>query len=184
MQDIFSDLEQKLEKALQHTRSEIAKLRTGKASVSLLDSVMVEAYGSMMHVNELANITAPDSTLLVVTPWDKTILEVIEKGIASSGLNLNPVVDGDIIRIAIPPLTEERRKEMVKLLHQKIEQGKVMMRTVRSDAKRDIEGQKGEEGISEDDIKHNLEELENVFKKYLEKLDVMASDKEKELLTV
>jgi ribosome recycling factor len=137
-----------------------------------------------MAVNELANISAPDANMVVVAPWDTSMLENIEKGIASSGLNLNPVVDGDIIRITIPALTEERRKEMVKLLHQKVEQGKVMFRNIRTEAKQEIEDLKGDDGVSEDDIHADLEKLDAMIKEYSDKLDKIAQDKEKELMTV
>lgn len=180
----FSNLTEKLTKAEEHIRQEVALLRTGRAAVQILDPVKVEAYGTMMAVNELANVSAPDPNMLVVSPWDKSLLENIAKGISISGLNLNPVVDGDIIRITIPPLTEERRREMVKLLHQKIEQGKVMIRTIRAEIKQEIEDQKGEGGVSEDDIKLDLEQLEKKIKEAIDALDVIAAEKEKELMTV
>src|SRR5260221_10242111 len=107
----FQQFTQKADKTLQHIREDIALLRTGRASTQLLDPVSVEAYGTMMRVHELANLSAPDPTLLVIAPWDKSVLGNIEKAIMSSGLNVQPVVDGDIIRIAVPPLTEERSEE-------------------------------------------------------------------------
>lgn len=179
-----SQFKQKLDKSLDHIKTDISTLRTGRASTQLLDPVKVEAYGSVMRVQELANVSAPDASMVVVAPWDKSLLEAIEKGIASAGLNLHPVVDGDIIRISIPPLTEERRKEMVKSLGQKLEQGKVMLRNIRNDAKKDIEGMEGSEGMSEDDVKNLLEDMEEVFKTKLEELEKIGSDKEKELMTV
>ncbi len=180
----FSDLKTKLQKALDHAAREIATLRTGRASVQILDPVSVEAYGSMMKVSEVASVSAPDASLLVVKPWDKSLLEAIEKGIATSGINLHPVVDGDMIRISIPALTEERRKEMVKLLSQKIEQARVMMRTIRTDIKREIESQEGSDNISEDDVKNDLDTLEKELKVYMDKLDEMMSSKETELMKV
>lgn len=179
-----NEFKQKLNKSLEHLKTDISTLRTGRASTQLLDPVKIEAYGSQMRVQELANVSAPDASMVVVTPWDKNLLENIEKGIASAGLNLHPVVDGDIIRISIPPLTEERRKEMVKSLGQKLEQGKVMMRNIRNDAKKDIESLEGSEGMSEDDVKNLLEEMEDVFKNKLEELDQIGAEKEKELMTV
>lgn len=180
----FKSLESKFSKAIDHVESELSTLRTGKATPQLLDTVSVEAYGTRMKINELANITAPDATLLVVTPWDKSIIEAIEKGIASAQLNLNPVVDGQIIRIAVPALTEERRKEMVKVLNTKIEDGRKMLRTIRSDEKRAIEDLKNDAGYSEDDIHTYLDQLEDIMKRYLAQLDEVASKKEVDLMKV
>lgn len=180
----LQNFETKLQKSLDHIKQDIATLRTGKASVQLLDPVNVDAYGSKMKVSELANVSAPDPNMLTVVPWDKSILENIEKAIASSGLNLNPVVAGDMIRIVIPPLTEETRKNMVKMLHQKIEAGKVMMRNLRTDTKKEIEDSSEEAGVSEDDIKRELENMDSSFKSYLEKLDELAKAKEADLMQI
>ena len=134
----FTSVTEKLDKAIEHIRRDISTLRTGRASVQMLDPVIVEAYGSKMRINELASVQAPDPTLLVISPWDKSLLEPIAKGISTAELNLNPVVDGDIIRIAVASLTEETRKEMVKSLAKKIEAGRVMIRTIRNDAKKKL----------------------------------------------
>lgn len=163
---------------------DISTLRTGKASIQMLDTVVVDAYGSKMKVNELANISIPDTSLIVVAPWDKSVLADIEKAIIAAQLNLNPVVDGEIIRVPVPALTQERRQEMVKTLQQKIESGKVMLRTVRNDAKKDIEGQKGDAGVSEDDIAASLDELDQIMKEYVDKIDVLSKAKEAELLSI
>lgn len=175
---------QKFEKALDHLQKDLAMLRTGKASPQLLDPVLVDAYGGKMRVNELANVTAPDPNMLIVSPWDKSLLSTLEKAIASASLNINPVVDGDIIRIVIPSLTEERRRELVKTLHQKIEAGKVMLRNIRTDAKKDIEDQEGGEGVSEDDIAAEVERLDKEVKDFSLKLDELAKKKETDLMTV
>jgi ribosome recycling factor len=180
----FKSLEKEFEKGLDHVQRELALLRTGKATPQLLDSVQVEAYGSRMRVNELATITAPDPTLLVVTPWDKSVLAAIERAIIIAQLNLNPVIDGDKIRIPVPSLTEDRRKEMVKILRSKIEDGRKMFRTIRGDAKRAIEDLKNDSGFSEDDILLYLEQLEDLMKKYLTELDSIAEKKEAELMKV
>ncbi len=180
----FTPVTQKLEKALDHVRRDISSLRTGRATSQMLDSVVVDAYGSMMKILEVASVQAPDPSLLVVSPWDKSLLAAIEKAIASAGLNLNPVVNGDIIRIAIAPLTEETRKDMVKSLAKKIEDGKVMVRSIRTDSKKDIENQEGTDNISEDDIAQDLQELEKIVKEYISKLDEVYASKEKELMTI
>lgn len=180
----FTPIQLKLQKSLDHVRSDIAPLRTGRSSVQLLDPVRVEAYGTNMSLNEVASISAPDPQLLIVSPWDKSLLTAIEKAIASAGINLNPIVDGDIIRIVIAPLTEEKRKEYVKLLHQKIEAGRVMVRNIRTDGKKEIEQQEGTAGISEDDVKFELDQLEEEIKSTLSKLDSLAESKERELLQI
>lgn len=184
MPDNISTLQQSLTKALDHVKNDISTLRTGKANTALLDPIAVEVYGSKMKINELANVSVPDANMLIISPWDKSILADIEAAIQKSGLNLNPVVDGDRIRIVVPALTQERREEMVKILHQKIESGRVMLRSARTDAKKIIENQKGKTGISEDDIKFELEEMEKTVKEYTTKLDNMATAKEKELMTI
>lgn len=181
---IFTDFNQKIVKALEHIQSDLATLRTGKASPQLLDPVNVEAYGTRMKVHELANVSAPDPNLLMVTPWDKGILGNIEKAIASAGLNLNPVVDGMIIRIVVPALTEERRKDMVKALYQKAEYGKKMLRTIRQDAKKEIEAMADEGGVSEDDVKVDLDQLEKLIKRSEEQIDEMAKKKEADLMEI
>lgn len=180
----FTSVTQKLDKALEHVRRDIATLRTGRATTQMLDPVVVEAYGAKMKIHEVASVQAPDPSLLVVSPWDKSLLEAIEKAIASADLNLNPVVDGDVIRIAVAPLTEEKRKEMVKSLAKKIEAGRVMIRTLRTDAKKEIESQEGTDGVSEDDIAQDVDSLEELIKEYNAKLDDMYASKEKDLMTV
>lgn len=167
---------------LEHTNKDISSLRTGKATPQLLDSVVVEAYGGRMKLVELANISAPDSTLLTISPWDKSLLGAIEKGIVIASLNLQPVVDKDMIRISVPPLTEERRREMVKILSQKIEASRVLLRTLRTDVKKDIERQKGQPGVSEDDIKSEVEQLDSKLKAALDKLEQLFTAKEAELM--
>lgn len=180
----FSPLRQKFEKALEHVNKDLAGLRTGKASPQLLDPVSVEAYGTRMRIGEVANVSAPDANMIIVSPWDKSLLEAIAKGISMAQLNLSPVIDGEVIRIVIPPLTEERRKEMVKSLHQKIEAGNIMLRNIRIDAKKDIEDQANETGVSEDDIKADLDELDKILKEFSAKLDEIAKKKETDLMTV
>ena len=182
MPDTLSDFEIKAQKTLAHVKQDVGQLRTGRSSTSMLDPVLVDAYGAKMKLNELASLSAPDAGLLIVSPWDKSLLPSIEKAIASANLNLNPVVDGEIIRIVVAPLTEERRLEYVKQLHQKIEAGRVMMRNIRSEVRREIEDLKGEAGISEDDIDSDLENLEAEFKKVNQELDLIAKTKEQELL--
>lgn len=180
----FADFQTRCAKIFDHVTNDIVSLRTGRAHTTILDPVNVEAYGTRMKISELASVSVPDSSMLVVSPWDKSLLESISKGIMVSGLNLNPVIDGDIIRISIPPLTTERRQEMVKLLSQKIESGKVMLRNLRGDVRKEIEDLKGEDGVSEDDIKNWLEELDKRVKESEVQIDEIKKKKETELLTI
>ncbi len=180
----FTALSAQIAKTLDHIRTDVGTLRTGRASVSLLDPVNVEAYGTRMKLQEIASVTAPDATLLVISPWDKSLVGAIEKAVQIANLNLNPVVDGQIVRISIPPLTTETREAMVKQLHQKLESGRVMLRNLRSDAKHDIEKQKGQQGVSEDDIEHDLKTLEDKLQQALDQLETMGQTKEKELMTI
>ncbi len=178
----FSSFKQKLEKIVEHTHRELAVLRTGQAKVSMLDPVKVEAYGSTMAVNEVANIGTPDPNMIIVEPWDPNLLENIEKAVQKADLNLNPVVDGSIIRIQVPTLTQERRQEMVKQLEQKIESAKKMMRNARVDTKSEIEDLEGESGVSEDDIHRDIQELNRIMDEYVTKLEEMKQQKQTELM--
>lgn len=180
----FNDFQTRAQKVVEHIQQDISTLRTGRANTSLLDPVMVEAYGTRMKVHEVANVAAPDANLLTITPWDRSMLEAIEKGIAASGLNFNPVNNGEMIRIAIPPLTEERRQEMVKLLSQKIEAGKVMLRNLRGDVRKEIEMMKEEDGVSEDDVKSWMADLDKKVKDIEVQIDELKKKKEAELLKI
>ncbi len=179
----FANLQLNLEQALEHSRADFNSLRTGRASVGLVDTIRVEAYGSMMQLLELASISLSDQ-LIVIKPYDRSLLENIEKAISKSDIHIQPVVDKDVVKLVIPSLTEDRRLEMVKMLHQKIEAGKIMIRGVRTDAKKEIEALKGQDGVSEDDIHADIDTLEQHIKTGLEKLEKMGEQKEKELLTV
>lgn len=175
---------EKFEKVLTFAQNDYATLRTGRASAQLLDGILVEAYGSKMAINEVASISTPDTQLLIVKPWDKSLLPNLEKSIQLAQLNLNPIIDGDLIRIAVPTLTEERRREMVKVLHQKEEEIKINLRSIRSEVRKDIEKQSGNAGVSEDDIKAEIEELDQLVKDYNAKLEDLTKRKEQELLSI
>ena len=180
----FGSFEQKAQAALTHLVQDLGQLRTGGASPQMLDMVNVEAYGTQMKITELANVSVPDPTMIVISPWDKSLLGTIEKGIAIAPLNLHPIVDGQIIRISVPPLTEERRKEMVKVLKQKIEGGRVMLRTIRGDFRKEIEKQQNQPGVSEDMVKAWLADLDERVKVLMDKVSQLEQDKEKDLLKV
>lgn len=181
---ILANLTSRLEQTLEVVKKDLSSVRTGRAKPSLVEDVKVEAYGTMMSIKELATISAPDTTLIVIAPWDKGLVAAISSGIQKSGLNIQPIVDGDTVKISIPALTQERREELVKLVHQKLESAKVMIRGVRTEIKEEIEAQEGEAGISEDSIKSWLESMQKTIDQYMIKVDDLGSLKEKELMTL
>lgn len=180
----FSEFDQNAQKAVEHTLTQVNALRIGGASVQMLDPIQVNAYGTQMKLNEVANLSAPDPQTLMITPWDASLVREIEKAIQIADLNMNPIVDGKIIRISVPPLTQETRQEMVKILSQKIEDGKTMIRSIRSDAKKDIEKMEGQDGVSEDDIESDLEALDKKTKDYVSELEDLYKQKEERLLKI
>lgn len=163
---------------------DLSSVKTGRAKPSLVENIMVEAYGTRMKMIEVANVTAPDISQLVIAPWDKSLVAAVEKAISSSDLNIHPVVDGEQIRIMIPPLTQERREEMVRVVKQKIESGKTMIRDVRQKYKKMIEDQKGQPGVSEDAIKRELEDLQKRTDASTAKLEELGLQKEHELMAM
>src|SRR3989338_247207 len=163
---------------------DLAAVRTGRARPELIEKVAVEAYEGQprMSLVELAAISAPDPQMLMVKPWDQGVLSKIEKALAAADLGLNPVVDGDIIRIAIPALTEERRKDLVMLVHKKLEAGRNLLRGERQQIKEKIEAQKGQPNVSKDDIFRQLEELQKLTEEFMGKIEAMGKAKEAELM--
>ena len=174
----------KLDKVLQHLTDDLKSVKTGRAKPSLVENISVEAYESQMTLKELASISAPDARQIVISPWDKTITKEIAKAINSTDLNLNAVVDSDLVRINIPQLTTETREELVKLVKQKVESVKIMIRQVRAEAKKEIEGQKDRGGVSEDEIKRQIEELQKTIDEHEELVEDFGKTKEKELMTI
>jgi ribosome recycling factor len=167
-----------------HFQGELNKIRTGRASVNLVDSVMVEAYGTRMHLQEVASISSPDPTLIVISPWDKSLMGAIDKGVRAADLGISPVVDTDVVRLPIPSLTQEKRLELVKLVAKKLEEAKILLRNARSEVKQLIETQRNESGISEDDIKADIEVLDKDHHEEVLELEKIASEKEKVLTTM
>jgi len=183
--DLIAELKKKLEKVLEVVKGDMATVRTGRAKPDMVGGLLVSAYGGQkMKILELANISAPDNSLIVIEPWDKSVIAAIEKAIVESEMQLSPAVSGEVIRVPVPPLTEERRKDFVKLLAQKLESGRVMLRQARQDIKEEIDALEGKPGVSEDDIKRLLEELQKVFEDYGERLEEMGRKKEEELMEI
>lgn len=182
---MFEAMKRKMEKVLTVVQEDLNLIKTGRAKPSLVENIQIEAYpGSRMSLVELASITAPDPQMLLIQPWDQSVIKKIAADLSKSELQLNPAIDGQVIRITIPPLTEERRRDMVKLVKQKVESGKEMLRSVRNDTKKDIDAQKGESGVSEDDIRSWLEEMQDIYESFAGKVEDLGEAKEKELLTL
>lgn len=171
-------------KAVNHFQSEIGGLKTGRANPAILDNVRVEAYGAINPIINVASVTVPDARSIIVTPWDKSIIKEIEKGIVDANLNLNPMNEGDKLRINLPPLTEETRKEIVKILHQKAEDAKISVRVVRDKAKEEIiEAEKNKE-FGEDEKFRLLEELDKKVGSYNDQIKNLTENKEAEILMI
>ena len=178
------DAKTQMEAALEALRREFATVRTGKATPALLDTVRVEAYGSQMPLNQLATISTPESSLLVVQPFDKTLLPDIERAIMTADLGLNPANDGNIIRIPIPPLNEERRQEYVKLLHRMTEEGRISIRHARRTVRDELHQLVRDHELSEDESRRREDQLEKVTKEYVEKVDELLKSKEAEVMAI
>lgn len=175
---------QKMDKALDALRREFSGVRTGKASPQLLDSVRVEAYGSQLPLVQVATVSAPEPRLLVVQPFDRSMISPIEKGIQQSDLGLNPSNDGKVVRVPIPPLTEERRREYVKLLHKMAEEAKIAVRQARHDALNDIKAQQKDKALSEDEARRAEKDVQKVTDEYTAKVDEALKHKEDEVMEV
>ena len=174
----------RMDAALEALRREFASVRTGKASPALLDTVRVDAYGSKMPLNQVATVHTPDASLLMVQPFDKTLLAEIERGIQMADLGLNPSNDGNVIRVPIPALTEERRKEYAKLLHKMAEEARVSIRHARKMARDEVQGLIKEHEVGEDDGHRQLDEIEKLTHQYPEQIDDLLSRKETEVMAI
>jgi ribosome recycling factor len=180
----LTEAKSRMDDALEAMRREFATVRTGKATPALLDTVRVDAYGSKMPINQVATVNTPEPAMLVVQPFDKSLLPEIEKGIQLADLGLNPANDGNIIRIPIPPLNEERRKEFVKVLHKMAEEGKVSVRHARKSARDGIQQRIKDHEISEDDGHRELDEVDRMTQDFTVRIDEMLKKKEQEVLAI
>lgn len=179
---ILMDAEERMKKSVQATSQALASLRTGRASPSIFEGIKVEYYGSPYEIRELATITAHDARTLIIDPWDKQMLEPIRKAIMNSPLGLNPVNDGKVLRVTLPPLTEERRKELLKVVNQRSENGKISIRNIRKDAQEALRKLDKQPGISEDMLRRAREELDKLTEKYVQEIEKLRKAKEKEVL--
>ena len=180
----LKDADHKMEQALVHMREDLASVRTGRASGAVLTRFMVEYYGSPVPLNQLASVNVPEPRLLVVQPFDKNSIAQIEKAIQQSDLGITPSNDGSVVRLAFPPLTEERRKELVKQLHHRAEEGRVAIRNVRRHTKDDMEKLEREHSISEDELSRGEKELQKLTDRYVAEIDEIQRHKESELMEV
>ncbi|WP_394726923.1 ribosome recycling factor [Altererythrobacter sp. GH1-8] len=178
-----ADIERRMKGAVESLRGDLAGLRTGRANTSLLDPVVVEVYGAMMPLNQIATVSAPEPRMLSVQVWDKSNVTAVEKGIAHANLGLNPMIDGQTLRLPMPDLTEERRKDLAKLAGKYAEQAKIAIRNVRRDGMEALKADEKKKEISEDDRKRMEEEVQKLTDKYVAETDEAAAKKEQEILT-
>ncbi len=182
--DIIADAKQRMQKAIEATRHEFASLRTGRASPALLEQIRVDYYGTPTPINQLATITVPEPRLLVIQPWDKKFVKEVERAILKSELGLVPSSDGVHVRVPIPTLTEERRRELVKVAHRHAEEGRIAVRNIRREAKELLEELEEAGDVSEDDAKRAIEELQKLTDKAIADIDALLAAKDKEIMEV
>ena len=184
IKDVMDDAETRMGKAIDALKRDLGSIRTGRASPSLVERLLVEYYGSSTPLNQLAGISVPEPRLLVIQPWDRGSMAAIEKAIMKSELGLNPSNDGQVIRIAIPALTEERRKQLVKLVHGHVEEGKVALRNIRRDAMANVKDLMTEKMIGEDDERRAEQQVDELTRRFVGKADDVGKAKEQEVMEV
>lgn len=182
--EIKQDSERRMKKTIEALHVDMTKIRTGRANVGLLDHVQIDYYGTPTPLNQVANITASDSRTLLVTPWEKAMVAVVEKAILTSDLGLNPSTAGNAIRVPMPPLTEERRKELIKVVRNEGEQGRVSIRNIRRDANNQLKDLVKDKAISEDDERRAVEVIQKLTDKYIAEIDALLAEKEKDLMEI
>ena len=181
-EEILSELRQKMNKAVDALKKDFLRIRTGRASTALLDGIKVDCYDTQMPIDQVATISAPESRLITIQPWDQTIMGSVEKSILKSELGLTPMNDGKIIRISIPPLTEERRKELAKLARKMAEENKISIRNLRREANEMFKELKTEKEISEDELYRSQDDVQKITDEFIKKVDETTSQKEQEII--
>jgi ribosome recycling factor len=182
--DVKKSTDQKMHKSIETLKSNLAKVRTGRAHPGILDHVMVDYYGNPTQISQVANVTLLDARTIGVQPWEKKMVAVVEKAIRESDLGLNPATQGDMIRVPTPALTEERRREMTKLVKSEAEDAKIAVRNIRRDANENLKKLVKDKAISEDDERRSQEDVQKLTDRFVAEIDKLAADKEKELMTV
>ncbi len=184
LNDLKKDAETRMKKSIESLRHDLTKIRTGRAHTSLLDHIMVDYYGSNVPITQVANLTASDARTLSVTPWEKKMVPVVEKAILNSGMGLNPVTSGDIIRVPLPALTEERRRELIKIVRGEGEGTKVAIRNIRRDVLADAKSLLKDKAITEDEEHRGQEDIQKITDKYIAEVDKVLGEKEKDLMEI
>lgn len=182
--DIKADAQRRMEKSVEALKGQISKIRTGRAHASLLDGLSVEYYGADTPLNQVANISVPDARTIALTVFDKSLISLVEKAILASDLGLNPAVSGTLIRIPLPPLTEERRKELVKVVKGEVENGRVAIRNIRRDANSEFKNLLKDKEISEDEERKAADDVQKITDEFIKKMDAVLAEKEKELMEI
>ncbi len=182
LDDIYQDTRESMDKTIASLESELSRVRTGRANLSLLDGIRVDYYGTLTPLNQMASLSVPESRLITIQPWDATVIKEIEKAILKSDLGLTPSNDGKIIRITIPPLTEERRKQLAKSVHKTCEEHKIAIRNLRRDANEMLKSLKKDGDISEDDAFKGQDQVQKITDEFIAQIDSIYKDKEKEIL--
>ncbi|MGE3919378.1 MAG: ribosome recycling factor [Gammaproteobacteria bacterium] len=178
------DAERRMTKTIESFQLDLSKMRTGRAHAGLLDHIVVPYYGADTPLTQIASVSVSDARTLVVSPWEKNLIPVIEKAIRSSDLGLNPAASGDLVRVPLPPLNEERRKELIKVVRQEAENAKVAVRNIRRDANNDLRNHLKDKSISEDEVRQGEDVIQKLTDKYIADIDKLLASKEKELLEV
>ncbi|MDH7511403.1 MAG: ribosome recycling factor [Clostridiales bacterium] len=182
VKEVLRELEKRMKVSLEHFRKDLSRLRTGRANISLFEDIRVEYYGTLTPINQVATLGIPDPTLITVQPWDPSLLDTLDKAIRSADLGLNPINDGKILKVPIPPLDEERRREMARRVKKMLEEEKTALRNMRRESKDEIEKLEKDKKITEDDKFSGLEQLQKIMDEYTKKTEEMAAAKEKEIL--
>ncbi len=180
--EIFKDFKERMGKAVEHNRNEVATIRTGRASTNILDPVKVDYYGSLQPLKTVAQISVPEAQTITIQPFDPNSIELIEKAIVSSDIGINPNNDGNIIRLIIPALTEDRRKELVRVVHKIVEEGRISVRNVRRDGNDQLKKINNSNELSDDNLKRALEDIQEMTNKHIEELNELQKNKEKEIM--
>ena len=182
VKDILKELEKKMKVSTEHFRKELSKLRTGRANINIFEDIKVTYYGTLTPINQVATLGVPDPTLIVLQPWDPSVLEALEKAVRGSEYGFNPINDGKVLKVPIPPLDEDRRREIAKRIGKMLEEEKTALRNMRREAKEFIEELEKEKEIAEDDKFQGLEKLQSLLDEHVKKIEEYASTKEKEIL--
>ncbi|MCS6918466.1 MAG: ribosome recycling factor [Fimbriimonadales bacterium] len=181
---LFKDAEERMKHTIEHLKQDLAGFRTGRANPAMVERIIVDYHGSPMQLQHLASITVPEPRQLLIQPWDQSAVPAIEKAIQKSELGVNPVSDGRSLRITLPPLTEERRKDLIKQVHKRTEEGRIAIRNIRRDLHEHLRQMQKNKQISEDDLKRHEQQMEKLTHKYIEEIDKLQKAKDEELLEV